>query len=37
MAIVDQRAGNRDALLVTTDINVGQVQVAHSVDRVLLP
>ncbi|MFC3690517.1 ExeM/NucH family extracellular endonuclease [Aquipuribacter hungaricus] len=39
VAVVDQRAGGRDALLVPggTDINVGQVQVGHAVDRVLLP
>ena len=39
IAIQDQRAGNRDALLVPTavDINIGQVQVGHTVDRVLQP
>jgi endonuclease/exonuclease/phosphatase family metal-dependent hydrolase/uncharacterized surface protein with fasciclin (FAS1) repeats len=37
VAILDQRAGGPDALLGTTDINVGQVQVGHSVSRVLLP
>ncbi len=37
VAVLDERVGNRDALLVTTDVNVGQVQVAHTVDRVLLP
>ena len=37
VAILDQRAGGPDALVVTTDINVGQVQVGHSVSRVLLP
>ena len=39
IAIVDDAEGNRDALLVldAIDSNLGQVQIGHTVDRVLLP
>ncbi len=39
IAIIDDAEGNRDAQLVldAIDINLGQVQVGHTVDRVLLP
>jgi uncharacterized protein len=39
IAIIDDAEGNRDALLVldAIDINLGQVQIGHTVDRVLLP
>lgn len=39
IAVVDDAEGNRDALLVldAIDINLGQVQIGHTVDRVLLP
>lgn len=39
IAIIDDAVGNRDALLVldAIDINLGQAQVGHTVDQVLLP
>jgi len=39
VAIIDDAEGNRDALLVpdALDVNLGQVQDGHTVDRLLLP